>query len=785
MPGPIVPTLTMLIISCAAIAGPGVGPECHVGVVGGVPTFVFDGLPHSGICYSTYDTHPPRLEVRAREFGQAGCHLYNFVVEIAGYGYSHPMWTGPDTWDFNDLDVRAHTVIAADPKAQLLPRIYIDAPKWWRDANPEEMMVLGNGKRTFGEKYFALQREGDYPSLASEKWRRDMCAALGKVIEHIEASDYGDRIVGYQLSGQKTEEWYHWSMNAPLLGDYSPHMVAAFRRWLGARYGSDERLREAWGGCRARACTAPTRDTEGLGAVQAADMLSAPRAQQRDDGGAVQARALQRLEVSLATAAIPSQAERFGDQAKTFRDPVKEAAVIDFHRFWSDVMADTIDRFAGAVKEKTGRQKLVGAFYAYTLEFAGLAEDAGHLALGKLERSPNVDFVMAPSSYYNRNLPGKPYFRLPIQSLQAHGKVFWNDFDQVSYKYYDKLKEDPNLKTWEYQMGLTQTPEQFVWMCRREVGMELAQGVQLAHFDIHGGYYDDPVIMAGVRELANVRQEALALPERCSDAQILVLADEDSEHYVSFRNPIQTALLSAQTAEMPFVAPYDTALLSDLGALDTARYRLIVLLNAFRLDEAQRRLIARKLKGEAKTVVWLYAPGYFDESGASAANIADACGIAVRPIAGAGGDTARTVERGARQGTELALPRGQQFEVTDAQAEALALRVNGPRSVVVARREFGDWHSIYSACVPLPAEMLKGIARRAGVHIYDDDPRQIVFANRHFLTVCDDGRGGEARVHLARKGTVTDTATGATLCRDASSVRVSLRPKEVRLLRVQ
>ena len=369
MPSHVIAMLGALALATAAFAGP--GPECHVGMVGGVPTFVFDGQPHSGICYSTYDTHPPRLEARARAFGQAGCHLYNFVVEIAGYGYSHPMWSGPDTWDFADLDLRARTVIAADPKAQLLPRIYVDAPKWWRDANPEEMMVLGNGSRSFGEKLFALQREGDYPSLASEKWRHDMCAALGKVIAHVEASDYGDRVVGYQLSGQKTEEWYHWSMNAPLLGDYSPHMVAAFRRWLTARYGSDERLRAAWRGCRARACTAPTEDAEGGGAVQAADMPSATRT-------------LQRQEVSLTTAAIPSQSERFGDEAKTFRDPVKEAAVIDFHRFWSDVMAETIDCFAGAVKEKTGRRKLVGAFYAYTLEFAGLAEDAGHLALDDL-----------------------------------------------------------------------------------------------------------------------------------------------------------------------------------------------------------------------------------------------------------------------------------------------------------------------------------------------------------------------------------------------------------------
>ena len=267
--------------------------------------------------------------------------------------------------------------------------------------------------------------------------------------------------------------------------------------------------------------------------------------------------------VTLDSAAIPSQEARFGHQARTFRDTATERPVIDFHRFWQDVMAETIEHFASVVKQATSGRKVVGAFYGYTLEFSDLAEDAGHLALRELLMSPDIDFVMAPSSYHNRNLPGQPYFRLPIASVNLHGKLFWNDFDQVSYKYYDKLKDDPNLKQWEWQMGLTQTPEQFVWMMRREVGMELAQGAQLAYFDIHGGYYEDPVIMQGVREVNGLREEALTWPDRGSCAEVLLLVDEASEHFLTFRNPITRSLLSAQTAVMPFVAPYDVALLED------------------------------------------------------------------------------------------------------------------------------------------------------------------------------------------------------------------------------
>ena len=96
--------------------------------VGGVPTLVVDGKPHSGFCYSTYDTSPGNLERRVAQFAEAGCNICNFVVEIAGYGYSRPLWPAKERWDFSDLDDRAHRILAAAPHTYLLPRIYVDAP---------------------------------------------------------------------------------------------------------------------------------------------------------------------------------------------------------------------------------------------------------------------------------------------------------------------------------------------------------------------------------------------------------------------------------------------------------------------------------------------------------------------------------------------------------------------------------------------------------------------------------------------------------------------------------
>ncbi len=388
--------------------------------------------------------------------------------------------------------------------------------------------------------------------------------------------------------------------------------------------------------------------------------------------------------------------------------------------------------------------------------------------------------------------------------VQVVGGVPTLMIDQVSFKYFDKLKDDPNLKTWEYQLGLTRTPEEFVWMNRREIGMALAHGVQTAHFDIHGGYYEDPVILDGVQRLGEIRAESLGA-DRSSIAEILVLVDERSAHYVRFRNPADTpgmfltSLLSAQVAQLGFVAPYDAALLSDLGALDTARYKLVLVLNAFYLDATQRQVIAERLQTQNKTILWFYAPGYFDETRGSVAGIAQVTGIRVAADSTSGGESrvAWTTHLPVPPGTDWPPVPDQLADlairpavadpliVVDPRTTALAAACDDPARVVVARRDMEGWTSIYSSVAPLPALLLKRLAAEAGVHIYDTDPSHLLCANGRFLTIAANAQGGPAVIRLPHNSRVVDACTRETVAADAREFTLPLRPKEVRLFRLE
>jgi hypothetical protein len=331
-------------------------------------------------------------------------------------------------------------------------------------------------------------------------------------------------------------------------------------------------------------------------------------------------------------------------------------------------------------------------------------------------------------------------------------------------------------------MGLTKTAEEFVWMNRREVGMELAQGVQLAHFDIHGGYYEDPAIMEGVQRLIGLRNRSLAWDDRTSQAEILVLMDEDSEHYLTFRNPISTVLLSGQLAPLGFVGPYDTLLLSDLDQADTSRYKLAIVLNAAKLDPEDCRRLRGKLARDGKTVLWLHAPGYVTDRAKSPENVHALTGIRIVPDPGSPvRGTARLTDRGLGPPVEVPVIPGEPFCVVDPEAVPLAVRADRPERVVMARKTLGGWVSVYSNAAPLPASVLRHIAAAAGVHQYTNRPDCLIFANRRCITLAASETGGPCEVTLPEKRTVVDFATGAIFARGDNRFTVNLRPKEVRV----
>jgi beta-galactosidase GanA len=264
-----------------------------------------------------------------------------------------------------------------------MPRIYLGAPDWWRQQNPNELIVFENGQKTNFDWAAGVNRT--FESIASEKWRRETAFALQAIIEHLQQADYADHIFGYMLTGMQTEEWYHYIPTGPNLGDFSRPNTAAFQQWLRRKYGGVDRLRQSW------------HDST----------------------------------ITFQSAAIPSKRSREGVPAGTFLDLSADMRAVDFHRFNNEIVAETIDYFAAVAKKATGGRKVVGAFYGYLFEHN--ADPAqGHQAMQKLLVSIHLDFLMVTASYADRQLGrGADYIRSQATSVALHGKLWYHDNDTL------------------------------------------------------------------------------------------------------------------------------------------------------------------------------------------------------------------------------------------------------------------------------------------------------------------------------------------------------------------
>ena len=313
-------------------------------------------------------------------------------------------------------------------------------PQWWVDENPNEVCTT---------------RRGDHrEALFSRKFRQTGREMLQEFIAHVHASDYADHIIGYQIAGGATQEWFHFDSN----GSRSGCTPQCFREYVG--------------------------DPE----VQVPDHSLA------DINGVIENPLMQK-----------------------------------YLEFISFDIANTVAYFAKTVKECVDGKQIVGAFYGYSQSMFRMFE--GNIGASVLLNCPDVDFFCAPNSYIKNRAMGIDWGDLCAgESIRAHKKLYFveNDIRTCFTDYPGNIR--PNVDPWQkYNTSVWLGPptmEQSVWAVRKAFARQYTHSNAMWWFDMWGGWYDSPELMAEMRRFREIVADFTRSDAPATRAQVAVLCDE-------------------------------------------------------------------------------------------------------------------------------------------------------------------------------------------------------------------------------------------------------------------
>lgn len=657
-----------------------------------------------------------------RKFSEFGAR-YHRIWFIAREG-----WIGEGKYNFSLIDGAAKKALADNPNAALVIEFDFHRHVWW---------WLVKYKQTECSRY--SNGDPDMQSFASKVWMRDSAKCIADVISHVKASDYGDRVIGY-FTYDGSGEWANWSGHGGMYSDYSTPFLRGFREYMVEVCGKDTAvLRERW------------HDPK----------------------------------VDFGTIEIPSREERIRADLFAFIDPEINQRSIDFSIYVGRQVADSLIGHGRAVKEAGGKDTMYGAYFGYLMDYAETyrLQHSGHIGIERVIRSPHVDWIENIIGYGARGLNEPVALHGFGDSYTANGKICIVQDDTRTYLE-PTVMDNAGRKLPDLVKSLS--------CLRRNVAFAATHGFSYYMYSLHGRgpnwFAGSDDIMAQSKRLRKVT-EASAAAGMPTAAEIAVVADTESMIYVRHlvqspwweTDAVMSAFMQKFTHPMGRVgAPYDMYTSGDLDKL--AGYKLIIFLTQFKVDEATHAVID-KLKGDGRTLLWFYAPGFIDGKKFNLENMKRTTGITI------GMDKERAQLKAATVAADWLLggtsygqhPKigtiGPVFYVDDPSAVVLGkYRHNGKACLAIKKHD--NWTSIYSAAPMNDAssvQILRSIAEKAGVFLYSPSAHDAITAGRKIFCVYPL-ESGKRVFRLPRKeGAILDVMSGEIVGRDTGRLELDLQ----------
>lgn len=736
----------------------------------GRPMLFIDGEPRALPMYSPAGIADVFFKTTSRFFRhRMGAYFINVErgqPESGDDFFATPYWVGDQVEPRHlldairpSLDEQADHVLKGDPGAFLIVRFGLVEPASWRALHGDQLAVNENGE--------TLQA----PSLASDLFWRDAARLVTAVVRYCESRPWSDRIIGY--ADFMRFEGSHEPLMAGWLYDHGPAMQAAWRDFLRRKYASPERLRQAYADPRLSFDDPPPIPR---------DALRGP---------------------------VPDVGSLLYFQPAAANQPLR-----DYLELGRDLFHRGFRTLARASRDATDRprfflydalkQPMLGwhnlAFFdpkvSWPLAYHDMLSGGGHIDVARLFDAPGFDGLLTPHDYQARGIGGVYQPEGAADSCVLRGKLFFAEMDTRSYtgaaaSQYFRARND----------------KEFAAVTWRNVADSLARGYVSYWMDVYTDWFGTDAMHDVIARQADVLRRSAGWTHRTPPGIAMVLDDTAVLETNGDGRFANEAIFWEQKLGLARCGvPYRVYLFDDLRLDAFPDHRVFYFPNLFRVDEDRLRLLKDKVFRDGRVVLWGPGSGISDGSTLGPDHAARLTGFQFEwwPVNGQRRvqihDYAHPITRGVDEATILGGPLayGPMLFPKDGHALGMAWTKQGRNYAGLAVKTFGrgargapqaggplgpgDWASVFTTAVPIPADLWRGLARFAGAHVYSRT-NDVLMAGSSVVAL-HSIRSGDKCISLPGEFDVYDLVADKPLPGPAREIRFSLDAPDTRVFRL-
>lgn len=591
---------------------------------------------------------------------------------------------GPDgKVDYSELDSAIMSLLLRHPEKAFFVHVSVTDPlAGYRRNHPQE--GIRDERGNFYIKNYRDKEEAT-SSMASEHWQNSCHLMLKNFVDYLKQVPYGQRLLGVMPCSGITWEWLHWGSARGVMVDYSEHYRKYYIGFLRKRYRNNiSALNQAW------------------------------KSKYHD----------------FSEIRIPTPARRRARGQGNLRLPEQFQAEIDHIDSVSELISNLTVDLCKTVKAASGNRILSGTYYGYTnyLLAGGRSHDCGHNGLENLLKSSAVDILMAPSRYAGRGLGGGGGFMHPEASAELHKKLLISECDVRT----------PAAAS---NLGKTATLAATRAVVEREYVAQIAGNAVMRYFDFsHGWVTEDKRIFDVLKKSASfdgkISQDAAVDFRRfgagvfTSAATAARIHRESKLNLRQVENSYQELIRSGASFNM---------YASEDFSKTAPGHKLLIFLNTLMFDENMKKSILKEAAKKEKVIFFHSGCGMIGNKGIDTGFMEKLFGskFAIDPQ-----DKVHTVTFTAAGEKFLGIHAGKKFILPQEVAPVFfpekadeVLAYTGDGKIALALKKSSGAALIWSALPRLDADMISGMAKRAGLPTVDCVPRVPVWFNRGVLAI--------------------------------------------------